>query len=267
LVATTTSCGAADCRPSVLSSRPELAAVVFDVDGTLVDSERDGHRVAFNLAFEEFGLPYRWDEDEYGELLHVTGGQRRIDGYLASQGVTVAEREDLAPALHARKTEIIQTLVDEGHVAVRAGAERLLVELRDDDIRLAVATTGSRSWVDRLLRRLLPDIEFQVVVTGDEVTHRKPDPEAFSVALERLGTSPDQAVAIEDSGEGLRSAQDAGLRCAVVVNDYTAGHDLSAADLVLDGFGEAASPAEVLADRRSTGCSGLLDAATLRRLL
>jgi len=105
------------------------------------------------------------------------------------------------------------------------------------------------------------------VVTGDEVANRKPDPEAFVVALQRLAAGPENAVAVEDSGEGLSSAQGAGLRCAVVVNEYTAGHDLATADLVLDGFGEPDAPAEVLADRRSTGCSGVLDVATLRQLL
>ncbi|HUQ63169.1 MAG TPA: HAD-IA family hydrolase [Acidimicrobiales bacterium] len=254
-------------RLSVLSSRRELAAVVFDVDGTLVDSERDGHRVAFNLAFEEFGLPYRWDESSYGDLLHITGGQRRIDRYLAEQGVEASEREALAPALHARKTEIIQMLVDEGRIHVRAGAERLLRELSDSNVRLAVATTGSRAWVDRLLRRVLPDIHFDVVVTGDEVANRKPDPEAFVTALERLGAGAENVVAVEDSSEGLQSAQGAGLRCAVIVNEYTSGHDLASADLVLDGFGAPGSPADVIADRRSTECGGVLDAATLRRLV
>ncbi|MDQ6910241.1 MAG: HAD-IA family hydrolase [Actinomycetota bacterium] len=264
---TTTSFVAAAARPSALSSEPGLRAVIFDVDGTLVDSERDGHRVAFNRSFEEFGLPYRWSVEEYGELLHVTGGQRRINAYLEAKGIDRAERERLVPELHARKTEIIATMVDEGRVQVRAGAPRLLDELTRAGVRLAVATTGSRGWVDRLLRRLLPDTEFDVVVTGDEVAHRKPDPEAFLVALDRLETGPAHAVAVEDSGEGLRAAQGAGLRCAVVVNDYTAGHDLAGAELVLTGFGAPSSPAEVVAGAAATGCEGILDVATLESLV
>jgi HAD superfamily hydrolase (TIGR01509 family) len=244
-----------------------LGAVIFDVDGTLVDSERDGHRVAFNRAFSEFGLPYRWSVEEYGELLHVTGGQRRIDAYLEAQGLSETERERLAPELHARKTEIIARLVDDGHVLVRPGVARLLDELGRSGVRLAVATTGSRSWVDRLLRRLLPDVRFEVVVTGDEVKNRKPDPEAFVVALDRLAVGGDRAVAVEDSGEGLRSAQGAGLRCVVVVNDYTADHDLGRADLVLSGFGDPGAPAEVLGGRAPTLFDGMLDLATLASLL
>ena len=245
-----------------------LRAVIFDVDGTLVDSERHGHRVAFNRAFEAFDLPYRWDEDLYGELLHTTGGQRRIDGYLASQGVPEDERAELAPALHKRKTEILEEMVDGGAIELRPGAARLLEELATEGVTLAVGTTGSRRWVERLLKRLIPDITWDVLVAGDDVTNRKPDPEVFTAALEKLGLDgADGVVVVEDSGEGLEAARAAGLRCAVVVNGYTADHDLEGADLVVDGFGEPGRPAQVMADPHGTGCSGILDAGLLRKLL
>lgn len=244
-----------------------LEAVVFDVDGTLVDSERDGHRVAFNLAFAEFDLPYEWGVEEYGRLLRITGGQRRIDGYLAEQGVDEEERARLVPALHKRKTELMSELVEDGKVEVRRGAERLLEELARDGVRLAVATTGSRGWVEPLLARLLPDVRWELIVCGDEVSERKPDPEAFTQALEKLGTDRAATVVVEDSSEGVEAAVGAGLACAVVVNGYTRDHDLEAAGLVLDGFGEPDAPAAVLADRAGTGCEGVLDAATLAGLL
>nr|MDP9006917.1 HAD hydrolase-like protein [Actinomycetota bacterium] len=106
-----------------------MDAVIFDVDGTLVDSERDGHRVAFNLAFEEFGLPYCWDIDLYGELLKVTGGQQRLHAYLAGEGMPAAERDELVPKLHARKTELFRELVADGKVDPRPGAVELLEDL------------------------------------------------------------------------------------------------------------------------------------------
>ncbi len=247
---------------------PDLRAVVFDVDGTLVDSERHGHRVAFNRAFEEFDLPYRWDEDLYGELLHTTGGQRRIDGYLATQGMGEAERAELAPALHKRKTEILEQMVDDGAIGLRPGAARLLEELAGDGVTLAVGTTGSRRWVERLLKRTLPCVSWDVIVAGDDVTNRKPDPEVFTTALEKLGLDrPDEVVVIEDSAEGLAAARAAGTPCVVVVNGYTTDHDLAGADLVLDGFGEPGAPAAVLDDPHHLKVDGTLDAAVLRNLL
>ncbi len=237
------------------------------MDGCLVDSERHGHRVAFNQAFEEFGLPYRWDEDEYGSLLRITGGQRRLHHYLEEQGMEEDERSELVPDLHARKSEILRGLIDDGKLEPRPGVARLLHELQSEGCGLAVATTGSRSWVEHLLERLLGDVRWQVIVTGDDVEERKPDPEAFVLALERLDLEPDGAVVVEDSAEGVEAARAAGLACAVVVNGYTADHDLDDADLVLDGFGEESAPARVLSDRRDTGCNGVLDAATLARLV
>ena len=240
---------------------------MFDVDGTLVDSERDGHRVAFNQAFADFDLPYRWDEDEYGHLLRLTGGQRRIDSYLAEHGVPEDERARLAPALHRHKTDILRRMIAEGAIQPRPGVTRLLAELADRGCRLAVATTGSRGWVDELLRRVLPSSGFDVVVTGDEVEARKPDPEAFLRSLERLETTVRNTVVVEDSHEGLTAAKAAGLATVVVTNGYTAGHDLEAADLVLDGFGDPGRPARVVADRRGTGCAGILDGDVLERLI
>ncbi len=223
--------------------------------------------MAFNLAFEVFGLPYRWDEDAYGRLLRITGGQARLQAYLAEQGMPEAERDELVPALHARKTAILSEMVADGVIEVRPGARRLLDELGGAGCRLAVATTGSRGWVEGLLARLLPGVEFEVVVTGDEVSARKPDPEAFLVAMERLGVDVAAAVAVEDSAEGLEAAKASGLTCVVVTNGYTADHDLAAADLVTDGFGMPGSPATVTADPLGVGCDGVVDVDLLERVL
>jgi HAD superfamily hydrolase (TIGR01509 family) len=240
---------------------------VFDVDGTLVDSERDGHRVAFNLAFEALDLPYRWDVELYGKLLRTTGGQRRLHQYLEGEGVPEDERNALVPELHRRKTELMGELVDRGAVEVRPGARRLLDELAGDDVRLAVATTGSRGWVERLLDRLLPGVGFDVIVTGDEVEARKPDPEAFNLALERLDLTSHQVVVVEDSEEGLQAARAAELATVVVVNGYTSDHDLEGASLVSDGFGEPDAPASVLRDPFGLADDGVLRGETLRRVL
>jgi HAD superfamily hydrolase (TIGR01509 family) len=245
----------------------ELRAVIFDVDGTLVDSERDGHRVAFNLAFAEFGLPYSWDEDLYGRLLDVTGGQRRLHRYLAEQGMPAAEREPLVPRLHVRKSELFFALALDGKVPARPGAVRLLDSLADAGVTVAVATTGSRSWVEPLLDKHFGLDRFTVVVTGDDTADRKPHPEAYVLALRLLGVEAGSAVAIEDSDNGVQSACGAGVPVLAVTNDYTAAQDLTAAAVVADGFGLPGAPASVAYDPRGLMTDGLVDLGTLRRIV
>lgn len=244
-----------------------LQAVVLDVDGTLVDSERDGHRVAFNMAFEEAGMPDRWDVECYGELLGVPGGKRRLSAYFEEQGMPEAERDELAGRLHRRKTDIFKEMASQGQIGARPGVVELVDELSEAGVRLAVATTGSREWVDPLLDKLFGAGRFQAIVGGDEVERRKPDPSCYLTAVERLGLGPSAAVAVEDAVIGLRAAKAAGLPCVVVVNDYTREQDFEAADLVLDGFGSMDAPVEVLADPKGLGPPGRVDLATLRALV
>ena len=221
---------------AVLSASVE--AVIFDVDGTLVDSERDGHRVAFNLAFEEHGLPYRWDIEPYGRLLETTGGRHRLHRYLAEEGVSQEQRDELVPSLHTRKTELFRELVTGGRVQARPGVDKLLDELENAEVRLAVATTGSRDWVQPLLDQLFGPGRFSPVVTGDDVSVRKPDPSAYLQALAGLELPPARALAVEDSANGLVAARNAGLACVVVVNDYTAEQTFDGAAMVVDSFGD-----------------------------
>ena len=241
-------------------------AVILDVDGTLVDSERDGHRVAFNLAFAEMGLPDRWSVEDYGALLTTTGGQRRLRRHLGARGMPEAEQDALVPRLHARKTEIFLDLVGAGAVRARPGVARLLDDLDAAGVRTAVATTGSAAWVRPLLDLQFGAGRFEVVVTGDEVPVTKPDPAAYLLALSRLRLPATGAVAVEDSATGLAAALAAGLRCAVVVNGYTRGDDLSGADLVVDGYAGGGEPAGVLADPHGIAPPDGLDALALVRL-
>ncbi len=211
-------------------------AVVFDVDGTLADTERDGHRPAFNEAFAAAGLPYRWDEDTYGALLAITGGKRRIEHYLRDQGVPDQQAAELAATLHASKTELFIDRVRAGSVPARPGLAELLDELRAAGVRLAVATTGSVGWVGELLDGLFGPDAFELVLTGGDVTALKPDPAVYQQALVRLQLPAQRVVAAEDSANGVGAAVDAGLRCAVVTNDYTRDQDFSGAAVVCDGF-------------------------------
>ncbi|MBO0819237.1 MAG: HAD-IA family hydrolase [Nocardiopsaceae bacterium] len=211
-------------------------AVVFDVDGTLVDSERDGHRVAFNAAFEAGGLPYRWDVPTYGRLLAITGGRRRIAAFLRERGHDDSEAADLAARLHQDKTSRMRDFILNGLIGPRPGVTRLLDELGAAGIPLAVATTGTRDWAEPLVDRLFGLDRFAVVLTGTEVTALKPDPAVYTEAVRRLDVPPKLALAVEDSANGLRSATAAGLPCVVVTNGYTAEQDFTGAAAVYDGF-------------------------------
>lgn len=212
-----------------------LQAVVFDVDGTLVDSERDGHRVAFNAAFEEAGLPDRWDVATYGKLLKVAGGAKRLAFWFQRNGRSPEEAQELAARLHQRKTRIMRALVEDGRVQARPGVPELLRELAAHGVQLHVATTGTRAWVEPLLDGLFGR-RFQTVVTGTEVPELKPSPAVYEEVLALTGCAAERTVAVEDSANGVRAAVAAGLRCLAAYNTYTRGDDLSAATLVADGL-------------------------------
>ncbi|HEY8200572.1 MAG TPA: HAD-IA family hydrolase, partial [Actinomycetota bacterium] len=187
---------------------------MFDVDGTIAETERDGHRLAFNRAFERFGLPDRWDVESYGRLLAVPGGKERLRHHLGGRGMAPDQVEHLVPKLHAAKNEVFLDLVREGSIPLRQGIARLLDELAAEGVRTAIATTGSRDWVVELLSVLLGAgrlARFDVIVTRQDCTRLKPDPELYLLALERLGCPPAAVVAVEDSSLGLAAAKAAGL--------------------------------------------------------
>lgn len=211
-------------------------AVVFDVDGTLVDSERDGHRVAFNAAFAACGLPYRWGVVEYGQWLTITGGRRRLTAFLESEGYAARDASALAARLHRDKTFRMREFVRYGMINPRPGVRELLERLRSAGVTLAVATTGSREWAEPLLNRLFGPGLFSVMLTGTEVPELKPDPAVYAEVLRRLSVPPERALAVEDSVNGLKSARAAGMPCVVVTNDYTEGYAFSGAAAVYDSF-------------------------------
>lgn len=215
------------------------AGVVLDVDGTLVDSEQEGHRVAFNKAFERAGLPYRWDRRVYRDLLRIAGGRARVRHYLVSTGLPVAEADDVAAALHRDKTRHFLDLVEAGGVPLRPGVSRFVGDLQAAGLALYVATTGSRSWVEPLLRGHFGDDTFASVLTGTEIHELKPAPDVYLALLERTGREPSDLVAVEDSLNGLRAAHGGGLPCVVVLNEESHGN-FSAAELVVTGFGPGA---------------------------
>jgi HAD superfamily hydrolase (TIGR01509 family) len=230
----------------------ELSALIFDVDGTLADTERDGHRVAFNRAFADAGLDWQWSVELYGKLLAVTGGKERIRYYLDhfNNGFECPDELDgFVAGLHAAKTDHYTRMLSEGLIPMRSGVERLLQEARDAGIRLAIATTTTPANVNALLRySLAPDAAdwFEVIAAGDIVPAKKPSPDIYQWAVQRMGLSPNACMAVEDSHNGVQSALGADIAAILVTtNGYTAEDDFSGASLVVDRMGEPDEPFQV----------------------
>ena len=197
-----------------------LEALIFDVDGTLADTE-EAHRVAFNLAFERRRLNWAWSAAEYRELLKITGGKERIAAYIDSLPMDASSRRRLTetvPAIHADKTRFYSAVVADGAVPLREGVARLLDEALDAGCKLAIASTTTAVNIDALLSATLGprglDM-FSVIACGDQVRAKKPAPDIFELALRGLDLLPEHVVAFEDSPNGLRAARAAGLRTVV----------------------------------------------------
>lgn len=221
-----------------------LEALIFDVDGTLADTERDGHRIAFNQAFADAGLDWDWTVDLYGELLAVTGGKERIRFYLDKYNTRFQRPtnfDDFVAGLHKAKTRFYTQLMEEGKIPLRTGVVRLLNEAREAGMRLAIATTTTPENVTSLLGNTLGEDAiswFEVIGAGDIVPAKKPSPDIYQYVMQEMALSPRQCFAFEDSHNGIRSSMHAGLHTLITVNDYTRNDDFSGARLVLDHMGE-----------------------------
>ena len=223
------------------SQRTGLKALIWDVDGTLAETERDGHRVAFNAAFEALGVPWRWSEARYGELLRVTGGVERLLHDMATQleaPDSAQEREQLARRLHKEKNERYAQIVAAGGIALRGGVRELLDECTAAGLPMAIATTTSRSNVDALLAAHLGsrwEERFACVVCAEDAPSKKPDPLAYWMVLQRLGLQAEQALAIEDSPAGVQACLSAQVPVIVTRSVYFA--DASTAGALAVGPG------------------------------
>lgn len=234
-------------------SKPELKAFIFDVDGTLSNTERDGHRVAFNRAFAEYGMNWHWSVDTYGELLAVTGGKERMqyfaDKFLASSEVP-ADLEEKIPELHQAKTRHYTELLATGAIPLRPGVERLINEARQRGFRLAIATTTTPENVTVLLEHTLGPESiawFEVIAAGDIVPHKKPAADIYDYALKAMSLDAAQCIAFEDSENGIKSSRGANLKTVITINDYTTTHQFNGASIVLDQMGEPDQPFSVIA--------------------
>ena len=249
----------------------ELKALIFDVDGTLAETERDAHRVAFNETFAQYHLDWHWSVELYGELLAVTGGKERIKFYLDRYRPDYQPPNNLdafIAELHQQKTARYNAMLVNNPIPLRPGVRRLLKAARDEGLHLAIATTTSLQNVITLLEGSLGPATanwFKVIAAGDVVAAKKPAPDIYHYALKALGLKPTQCLAIEDSGNGIRSALGADIPTIITVNDYTRQEDFTGALLVVDHLGEPEQPVTVLAGE--IGTNKYVDIAVLRRLL
>ena len=215
-----------------------LEALIFDLDGTLADTE-ETHRQAFNAAFIEFDLGWDWSAPLYTQLLAVSGGKERLRHYIGTLSLPAAERKRLlaiVPALHATKTRIYTELLVRGKRPFRPGVEPLLRAARGAGLKLAIASTTTSANVSALLQANLgtaSGIVFDVVACGDVVPEKKPAPDIYRLALGSLRVSAESCIAFEDSANGLRAAKGVGLATVITPSRWTAGEDFSSADLVL----------------------------------
>jgi HAD superfamily hydrolase (TIGR01509 family) len=220
-----------------------LKAIIFDVDGTLAETE-EAHREAFNRTFKEAGLNWHWTVEDYARLLKTTGGKERMKRHRDVLGATAPDHDEIA-ALHKRKTAIYADIVASGDLSLRPGVPELVSDARAAGIRVAVATTTNTPNVEALCRACWSqpaDAVFEVIAAGDEVAAKKPAPDVFELALARLGLPAQDCIAVEDSRNGVLSAHAAGLAVVVTPNAYAAEEDFSDAAYVVTDLTDANLP-------------------------
>jgi len=228
-------------------------ALIFDVDGVIAETEADGHRVAFNRVFEEEGIDAHWDVDTYGRLLSIAGGKERMKTVIYSEEFRrdVGDKEEYIKKLHKRKTEIFQQLVAEGKLPARRGVRRLIHEAHSSRIKLGIATTSNINAATFLIKNALGEEifgYFDAVLAGDIVKRKKPDPEIYNLAAQRLKVGNGECAVVEDMVIGLRAAKAARMKCIITKSYYSRNDDFAGADLVVDHLGEPGDAVVVTAE-------------------
>lgn len=238
------------------------SALLFDCDGVLVDTEKDGHRISFNDTFTERELGVTWDVDLYGELLKIGGGKERMTAYFNKTGwpekapKSEEERKQFIASLHKRKTELFMALIEKKLLPLRPGVAKLIDQALAKGVKVAVCSTSNEKAVSAIVSCLLgPERAEKIkIFAGDVVPRKKPDPAIYILAATTLGVEPSSCVVVEDSAIGLAAAKAAGMKCIVTKSGYTAEEDFVNADAVFDCIGD---PPEERFDLAF--CRGLLE--------
>ena len=220
-----------------------MKGIIFDCDGVLADTERDGHRVAFNKAFAAKGLPIEWSVELYGELLKVTGGKERMKHYFDNYGwpADIADKDAVIKELHKLKTDYFMEIIESGQLPLRPGVARFVDEAIAANIVLAICSTSAERAVNLVVEVLLGPVRkahFSAILAGDVVSRKKPDPEIYNLASERLSLESSECVVVEDTRVGLLAAKAAGMNCIITTNGYSKDEDFTGADLVVSELGD-----------------------------
>jgi HAD superfamily hydrolase (TIGR01509 family) len=219
-----------------------IKVVFFDQDGVIIDTERDGHRVSFNMTFKDFGFSDEWSVDYYHELLQVAGGKERMKHHLQTKGfskpVPADQVEELIKEMHKRKTAIFVELIETGKLPLRPGIHRFMKEAMAAGLKIGVCTTSNEQAARAITEKILSDIKFDIVLAGDVVSKKKPDPEIYNLALTRTGLKPDEVFVVEDSKNGVLAAKSAGTHVVVTTNYYTEKEDVSSGDIIVTCLGD-----------------------------
>lgn len=254
-----------------------MTALVFDCDGVLGDTERDGHLPAFNATFEHFGLPIRWSVEDYGRLLRIGGGKERLATLFddpdvwkaAGSPATDEDRADVVATWHKFKTKTFTDLIAAGVVPPRPGVRRIITDALRSGWTVAVASTSAEPSVRAVLAGAVGvEVAARIpVFAGDVVPRKKPDPAVYELTVHQLALVPDSTLVIEDSSNGLQAATGAGLATLVTVSGYTRDEDFTGAALVVSSLGDpGGEQLEVLADPWRIGPAGALALADLAQL-
>tara|TARA_B100000929_G_scaffold286637_1_gene272100 strand:- start:3710 stop:4483 length:774 start_codon:yes stop_codon:yes gene_type:complete len=217
----------------------KLEGIIFDVDGTIADTE-DIHRQAFNKAFSKFNLNWYWSKEKYHELLFISGGKERITKCLTEDGA-VNEDKNFVEELHKCKSEYYRSILIDSDIGLRPGIKRLITEAKENNIKIGIATNSSTENLKTLIKKTFgiePKELFNTIITNNIVIDKKPSPEVYYRALTDLKLSADNCIAIEDTANGNASAIKAGLRTIITTHAYTLDNDFSGASLVLNNLGE-----------------------------
>jgi len=247
-----------------------IKAIFFDQDGVIIDTERDGHRVAFNDTFKHMGFDTEWDVDYYHELLQIGGGKERMKYHLKTRGfgkdIPDDEVEELIKQMHLYKTDRFIELIESGSLPLRPGIHRFMNEGVEAGLTLAVTTTSNERAAHAIAYKVLEDIPFKFVLAGDIVAKKKPDPAIYLLAMEKAGVQPQECLVIEDSRNGVLAAKAAGMHVVATSNFYTQHEDLSDADVIVTALGDPDGEKGQLIKGNIPGYDGVLHVSQLTHI-